>query len=126
MCDIWRALRARQRPMAGLGVSELTALAFVDTMTTSECFFRSCDSRAYLSLLAQRFQSREIDYVDSILKFGNRRVRALLCDAGSVMLIHCRGVLGLTSATTSPLVLIIQPRQGVYLMRTHQVALRGH
>jgi transposase len=50
---------------------------------------------AYLGLVPRRFQSGEIDYVGSISKCGDRRVRTLLYEAANVMLTRYRGALAL-------------------------------
>ncbi len=50
---------------------------------------------AYLGLVPRRYQSGEIDYVGSISKVGDRRVRTLLYEAANVMLTRCKGELKL-------------------------------
>src|SRR3954452_11186516 len=84
-----------QRLMTIPGVGQLTALAFVATIDAPERFRRSRDVGAYLGLVPRRFQSGEIDYVGSISKCGDRRVRTLLYEAANVLLTRCRGALAL-------------------------------
>ena len=50
---------------------------------------------AYLGLVPRRYQSGEIDYVGSISKCGDRRVRTLLYEAANVMLTRYKGQLKL-------------------------------
>ena len=90
-----RSSQACQRLMTIPGVGQLTALAFVATIDAPERFRRSRDVGAYLGLVPRHFQSGEIDYVGSISKCGDRRVRTLLCEAANVMLTRYRGALAL-------------------------------
>jgi transposase len=90
-----RSSQACQRLMTIPGVGQLTALAFVATIDAPERFRRSRDVGAYLGLVPRRFQSGEIDYVGSISKCGDRRVRTLLYEAANVMLTRYRGGLAL-------------------------------
>jgi transposase len=90
-----RSSQACQRLMTIPGVGQLTALAFVATIDAPERFRRSRDVGAYLGLVPRRFQSGEIDYVGSISKCGDRRVRTLLYEAANVMLTRYRGALAL-------------------------------
>ena len=90
-----RSSQACQRLMTIPGVGQLTALAFVATIDVPERFRRSRDVGAYLGLVPRRFQSGEIDYVGSISKCGDRRVRTLLYEAANVMLTRYRGALAL-------------------------------
>jgi transposase len=76
-----RSSQACQRLMTIPGVGQLTALAFVATIDAPERFRRSRDVGACLGLVPRRFQSGEIDYVGSISKCGDRRVRTLLYEA---------------------------------------------
>ena len=52
-------------------------------------------SGAYLGLVPRRYQSGEVDYVGSIPKCGDRRVRTLLYEAANVMLTRYKGQLKL-------------------------------
>ena len=52
---------------------------------------RSRDVGAYLGLVPRRYQSGEVDYVGSISKCGDRRVRTLLYEAANVMLTRYKG-----------------------------------
>ena len=90
-----RSSQACQRLMTIPGVGQLTALAFVATIDAPERFRRSRDVGAYLGLVPRRYQSGEIDYVGSISKCGDRRVRTLLYEAANVMLTRYRGALAL-------------------------------
>ncbi len=56
---------------------------------------RSRDIGAYLGLVPGRYQSGEVDYVGSISKCGDRRVRTLLYEAANVMLTRYKGQLKL-------------------------------
>jgi predicted ATPase len=56
---------------------------------------RSRDIGAYLGLVPRRYQSGEVDYVGSISKCGDRRVRTLLYEAANVMLTRYKGQLRL-------------------------------
>jgi Transposase IS116/IS110/IS902 family len=80
-----RSSQACQRLMTNPGVGQLTALAFVATIDAPERFRRSRDVGAYLGLVPRRFQSGEINYVGSISKCGDRRVRTLLYEAAKVL-----------------------------------------
>jgi transposase len=90
-----RSSQACQRLMTIPGVGQLTALAYIATIDAPERFRRSRDVGAYLGLVPRRFQSGEIDYVGSISKCGDRRVRTLLYEAANVMLTRYRGALAL-------------------------------
>src|SRR5688572_20060928 len=81
-----RSSQACQRLMTIPGVGQLTALAFVATIDAPERFRRSRDVGAYLGLVPRRFQSGEIDYVGSISKCGDRRVRC--AQGGSRLGLH--------------------------------------
>jgi transposase len=50
---------------------------------------------AYLGLVPRRYQSGEVDYVGSISKVGDQRVRTLLYEAANVMLTRYKGKLKL-------------------------------
>ena len=50
---------------------------------------------AYLGLVPRRYQSGEVDYIRSISKCGDRRVRPLLYEAANVMLTRYKGQLKL-------------------------------
>jgi transposase len=89
-----RSSQACQRLMTIPGVGQLTALAFA-TIDAPERFRRSRDVGAYLGLVPRRFQSGEIDYIGSISKCGDRRVRTLLYEAANMMLTRYRGALAL-------------------------------
>jgi transposase len=56
---------------------------------------RSRDIGAYLGLVPRRYQSGEVDYVGSISKCGDRRVRTLLYEAANVMLTRYKSQLKL-------------------------------
>jgi transposase len=56
---------------------------------------RSRDIGTYLGLVPRRHQSGEVDYVGSISKCGDRRVRTLLYEAPNVMLTRYKGQLKL-------------------------------
>ena len=55
---------------------------------------RRCEA-AYLGLVPRRYQSGEIDYVGSISKCGDRRLRTLLYEAANVLLTRFQGALKL-------------------------------
>jgi hypothetical protein len=55
----------------------------------------SRDVGAYLGLVPRRYQSGEVDYVGSISKCGDRRVRTLPYEAANVMLTRYKGQLKL-------------------------------
>ena len=76
-------------------VGQLTALAFVAAIDDPSRIRRSRDVGAYLGLVPRRYQSGEIDYVGSISKCGDRRVRTLLYEAANVMLTRYKGQLKL-------------------------------
>jgi transposase len=73
----------------------LTALAFVAAIDDPSRIRRSRDVGAYLGLVPRRHQSGEVDYVGSISKCGDRRVRTLLYEAANVMLTRYKGQLKL-------------------------------
>ena len=81
-----RASPACSRLMTIPGVGQLTALAFVAAIDDLSRIRRSRDVGAYLGLVPRRYQSGEVDYVGSISKCGDRRVRTLLYEAANVML----------------------------------------
>jgi transposase len=68
------------------GVGQLTALAFTAAVDDAQRFKRSRDVGAYLGLVPRRHQSGEVDYIGSISKCGDRRVRTLLYEAANVIL----------------------------------------
>ena len=72
-----RASAACRRLMTIPGVGQLTALAFVAAIDDPSRIRRSRDVGAYLGLVPRRYQSGEVDYVGSISKCGDRRVRTL-------------------------------------------------
>ena len=74
------------------GVGRLTALALVAAIDDLR---RSGDIGACLGLVPRRHQSGEVDYVGSISKCGDRRVRTLLYEAANVMLTRYKGQLKL-------------------------------
>ena len=88
--DIRRMTRAStaacRRLMTVPGVGQLTALAFAAAIDDPSRIRRSRDIGAYLGLVPRRYQSGEMDYVGSISKCGDRRVRTLLYEAANVML----------------------------------------
>ena len=90
-----RASAACQRLMTIQGVGQLTALAFVAAIDDPSRIRRSRDIGAYLGLVPRRYQSGEVDYVGSISKCGDRRVRTLLYEAANVMLTRYKGQLKL-------------------------------
>jgi hypothetical protein len=90
-----RASAACRRLMTIPGVGQLTALAFVAAIDDPSRIRRSRDVGAYLGLAPRRYQSGEVDYIGSISKCGDRRVRALLYEAASVMLTRYKGQLKL-------------------------------
>jgi len=90
-----RASDACRRLMTIPGVGQLTALAFVAAVDDPARFKRSRDIGAYLGLVPRRYQSGEVDYVGSISKCGDRRVRTLLYEAANVMLTRYKGALKL-------------------------------
>lgn len=96
--DIRRLVRASEacrRLMTIPGVGQLTALAFTAAVDDPARFRRSRDHGAYLGLVPRRYQSGEIDYVGSISKVGDRRMRSLLYEAANVMLTRYKGALKL-------------------------------
>jgi transposase len=84
-----------RRLMTIPGVGQLTALAFVAAIDDPSRIRRSRDVGAYLGLVPRRYQSGEADYVGSISKCGDRRVRTLLYEAANVMLTRYKGQLKL-------------------------------
>ena len=88
-----RASAACRRLMTIPGVGQLTALAFVAAIDDPSRIRRSRDVGAYLGLVPRRYQSGEVDYVGSISKCGDRRVRTLLYEAANVMLTRYKGQL---------------------------------
>jgi len=90
-----RASDACRRLMTIPGVGQLTALAFTAAVDDPARFRRSRDLGAYLGLVPRRYQSGEIDYVGSISRVGDRRVRTLLYEAANVMLTRYKGELKL-------------------------------
>lgn len=96
--DMKRLVRASdtcRRLMTIPGVGQLTALAFTAAVDDPSRFRRSRDLGAYLGLVPRRYQSGEIDYVGSISKVGDKRVRTLLYEAANVMLTRYKGALKL-------------------------------
>jgi transposase len=79
-----RASAACRRLMTIPGVGQLTALAFVAAIDDPSRIRRSRDIGAYLGLVPRRYQSGEVDYVGSISKCGDGRVRTLLYEAANV------------------------------------------
>ena len=90
-----RASAACRRLMTIPGVGQLTALAFVAAIDDPSRIRRSRDVGAYLGLVPRRYQSGEVDYIGSISKCGDRRVRTLLYEAANVMLTRYKGQLKL-------------------------------
>lgn len=86
---------ACRRLMTIPGVGRLTALAFTAAVDDPSRFRRSRDLGAYLGLVPRRYQSGEVDYVGSISKVGDKRVRTLLYEAANVMLTRYKGALKL-------------------------------
>jgi transposase len=95
-----RASAACRRLMTIPGVGQLTALAFVAAIDDPSRIRRSRDVGAYLGLVPRRHQSGEVDYVGSISKCGDRRVRTPLYEAANVMLTRYKGQL---KSRTGPL-----------------------
>lgn len=96
--DMKRLVRASdtcRRLMTIPGVGQLTALAFTAAVDDPSRFRRSRDLGAYLGLVPRRYQSGEIDYVGSISKVGDQRMRTLLYEAANVMLTRYKGKLKL-------------------------------
>ncbi len=87
-----RASAACSRLMTIPGVGQLTALAFLAAIDDPTRIRRI---GAYLGLVPRRYQSGEVDYVGSISKCGDRRVRTLLYEAANVMLTRHKGQLKL-------------------------------
>lgn len=83
------------RLMAIPGVGPITALAFAAAIDDPMRFRRSRDVGAYLGLVPRRYQSGEIDYIGSISKCGDRRLRTLLYEAANVLLTRFQGALKL-------------------------------
>jgi hypothetical protein len=77
------------------GVGQLTALAFVAAIHDPSRIRRSRDIGAYLGLVPRRYQSGEVDYVGSISKCGDRKMRTLLYEAANVVLTRYKGKLEL-------------------------------
>ena len=90
-----RASPACRRLMTIPGVGQLIALGFVAAIDDSSRIRRSRDVGAYLGLVPGRYQSGEVDYVGSISKCGDRRVRTPLYEAANVMLTRYKGQLKL-------------------------------
>ena len=86
MRHMTRASAACRRLMTIPGVGQLTALAFVAAIDDPSRIRRSRDIGAYFGLVPRRHQSGEVDYVGSISKCGDRRLRTLLYEAANVML----------------------------------------
>src|SRR6476620_282769 len=99
-----RASAACRRLRTIPGVGQLTALAFVAAIRDPSRIRRSRDIGAYLGLVPRQYQSGEVDYVGSISKCGDRRVRTLLYEAANVMLTRYKGQLKLkaTGPSRSP------------------------
>jgi transposase len=95
MKKLVRASDTCRRLMTIPGVGQLTALAFTAAIDNPGRFRRSRDLGPYLGLVPRRYQSGEIDYVGSISKVGDRRVRTLLYEAANVMLTRYKGELKL-------------------------------
>ena len=89
-----RASAACRRLMTIPGVGQLTALAFVAAIDDPPAS-AARETSAYLGLVPRRYQSGEVDYVGSISKCGDRRVRTLLYEAANVMLTRYKGQLKL-------------------------------
>ena len=89
-----RASAACRRLMTIPGVGQLTALAFVAAIDDPSRI-TIWDIGAYLGLVPRRYQSGDVDYVGSISKCGDRRVRTLLYEAANVMLTRYKGQLKL-------------------------------
>jgi transposase len=90
-----RASDACRRLMTIPGVGQLTALAFAAAIDDPSRIRHSRDVGAYLGLVPRRYQSGQVDYVGSISKCGDRRVRTLLYEAANVMLTRYKGQLKL-------------------------------
>lgn len=90
-----RASKVCARLMTVPGVGPITALAFAAVIDEPSRFRRSRDVGAYLGLVPRRYQSGEIDYIGSISKRGDTKVRTLLYEAANVMLTRCAAPLKL-------------------------------
>lgn len=97
-CDMKKLVHASEgcrRLMTIPGVGQLTALAFTAAIDDPSRFTKSRDLGAYFGLVPRRYQSGEVDYVGSISKVGDRRVRTLLYEAANVILTRYKGDLKL-------------------------------
>ncbi|SDG36944.1 IS110 family transposase [Sulfitobacter delicatus] len=90
-----RKSKTCSRLMTVPGVGPITALAFAAAVDDPSRFRRSRDVGPYLGLVPRRHQSGEVDYVGSISKRGDTRVRTLLYEAANVMLTRYAGPLKL-------------------------------
>jgi transposase len=85
-------LSAAMRGLIAARTAVMTAVAAIDDPSRIR---RSRDVGAYLGLVPRRYQSGEVDYVGSISKCGDRRVRTLPYEAANVMLTRYKGQLKL-------------------------------
>ena len=90
-----RASAACRRLMTIPGVGQLTALAFVAAIDEPRASADPETSAPLWDWSPRRYQSGEVDYVGSISKCGDRRVRTLLYEAANVMLTRYKGQLKL-------------------------------
>jgi transposase len=104
-------LSATMRGLIAARTAVMTAVAAIDAdmrrMTRAAIddpsrIRRSRDVGAYLGLVPRRYQSGEVDYVGSISKCGDRRVRTLLYEAANVMLTRYKGSYAEKSVTQFP------------------------
>ena len=84
-----RTSQVCSRLMTVPGVGPITSLSFAAAIDDPSRFRRSRAAGAYLGLVPRRYQSGEIDYIGSISKRGDVRVRTLLYEAANVMLTRC-------------------------------------
>lgn len=90
-----RKSKTCSRLMTVPDVGPITAPAFAAAVDDPSRFRRSRDVGPYLGLVPRRHQSGEVDYVGSISKRGDTRVRTLLYEAANVMLTRYAGPLKL-------------------------------
>jgi len=86
---------ARTSPLAGRlmtvpGVGPLVALGFIATIDDAGRFRRAADVGAYFGLTSRRWQSGEVDYSGRISKCGDARMRSLLFEAATCLILRVR------------------------------------
>jgi transposase len=72
------------------GIGPVTAIAYVAAAERPDTFKRSRAIVAWLGLTPRRFQSGKVDYDGHISRRGDRKLRALLYEAASVLLTRVR------------------------------------